>query len=174
MTTVSSIRATLCRTGRLSLAGAVFLAAATGASADEGGLGGFLASIFGGQAQQAASAPRPDPSAAPRHTRISIRDRHLPIRPSTVPLRPLTVRLRQATPRLVFAQAPTKPGKVSLYQDRTLRRGDAVMTAEGVRVFVGSSSWPYTAGDFVALQDAKNVDRGASRVLALLDRLPRG
>ena len=63
---------------------------------------------------------------------------------------------------------------MSIYEDRTLRRGDAVMTADGVRIFAGSSSWPYTAGDFVSLRDAKNVDRDASKTFAQLDKLPRG
>ena len=171
MTTASSTRVTPRRTARLGLAGVALLAAVTGASADDGGLGGFLASIFGGQPQQAAPTPQPRSGEVARHTVrhtwISSGDRH-------VPSRPLTVRLRQARPRLVFAQAPAKPGKVSIYEDRTLRRGDAVMTAKGVRIFVGSASWPYTAMDFVGLKDAKNVERGASKLLAQLDRLPRG
>ena len=48
------------------------------------------------------------------------------------------------------------------------------MTAEGVRIFAGSRSWPYTAGDFVGLKDAKSVDRDTSKILAQLDKLPRG
>ncbi len=164
MITASSTRATLRRSARLGLAGAALLAAATGASADEGGLGGFLASIFGGHPQQqAAPAPRPAPGYAPAET---------PYR--RVRARALTVRLHQARPRLVVAQAPAKPGKVSIYEDRTLRRGDAVMTAEGIRIFAGSSSWPYTSGDFVSVKDAKNVDRDASKMFAQLDKLPRG
>jgi hypothetical protein len=168
MITASSTRTALRRSARLGLAGAVLLAAVTGASADDGGLGGFLASIFGGH-QQAAPAP-PSQSGAGYEVRgMPAHARYRRVIP-----RPLTVRLHQAKPRMVVAQAPTKPGKVSIYEDRTLRRGDAVMTADGVRVFAGSSSWPYTAGDFVILKDAKNIDRDTSRVLAQLDKLPRG
>ena len=162
MTTATPIRATLRRTARLGLAGAALLAAVNGASADDG-LGGFLASIFGGHPQQAAPAP----PAAPAYAPASVQYRR-------VRVRPLTVRLHAAKPRLVLAQTPTKPGKVSIYEDRTLRRGDAVMTAEGVRIFAGSASWPYRAGDFVGLKDAKSLDRDASKVLAQLDKLPRG
>ncbi|RYC33114.1 hypothetical protein D3273_04360 [Lichenibacterium minor] len=167
MTTASTTRATLRRSACLGLAGAALLGAATGASADEGGLGGFLASIFGGHPQQAAPAPQPMPSYVPRAVPTYGQER----RPRA---RALTVRLHPAKPRLVFVQAPSKPAKVSIYEDRTLRRGDAVMTADGVRVFAGSSSWPFTAGDFVGLKDAKSFDRDTSKVLAQLDKLPRG
>ena len=155
------------RTARLGVAGAVLLVAVTGASADDGGLGGFLSSIFGGQPQQSRPAAVSAPDAATMPSSVSGQDRR-------VRSRPLTVRLRQAKPRFVVAQSPTKPGKVSIYADRTLRRGDAVMTADGVRIFSGSSSWPYTAGDFVALKDAKAVDHDTSKLLAQLDRAPRG
>ncbi len=163
MTTAYTPRASLRRTARLGLAGAALLVAVTGASADEGGLGGFLSSIFGDHSQQAPAAAAPASQPGP----AGGQDRRLRSRS-------LTVRLRQAKPRFAVAQSPTKPGKVSIYADRTLRRGDAVMTAEGVRIFAGSSSWPYTAGDFVALKDSKNVDRDTSKELALLDKAPRG
>lgn len=167
MITASFPRTALRRSARLGLAGAVLLAAVTGASADEGGLGGFLASIFGGGQQQAAPAPQAGAGYQVRSVPAHARYRRMIARP-------LTVRLHQARPRMVVAQAPTKPGKVSIYEDRTLRRGDAVMTADGVRIFAGSSSWPYTANDFVELKQAKNVDRDTSRILAQLDKLPRG
>ena len=73
-----------------------------------------------------------------------------------------------------MAQGPTKPGKVSIFEDRTLRRGDAVMMAQGIRVFAGSNSWPYTPGDFVGLDDAKHLSRDTTKVLVQLDKLPRG
>ena len=55
-----------------------------------------------------------------------------------------------------------------------MRRGDAVMTAKGVRIFAGSSSWPYAESDFVALTDSGEVSKTTSKVLAQLDKLPRG
>lgn len=166
MMTASTPRASVRRTARLGLAGAALLVAATGASADEGGLGGILSSIFGDHAQQAPAATAA-PEAASQPVPVNVQDHR-------ARSHALTVRLRQAKPRFAVAQSPTKPGKVSIYADRTLRRGDAVMTADGVRVFAGSSSWPYTAGDFVVLKDAKNLDRDTSKVLAQLDKAPRG
>jgi hypothetical protein len=154
------------RTARLGLAGAMLVVAVTGASADDG-IGGLLNSIFGGQPQQ--SAPAPDVSADPAPHLAPVLRQVRRIRD-----RPLTVRLHAAKPRLVVAQAPTKPGRVSIYEDRTLRRGDAVMTADGVRIFAGSSSWPYVARDFVQLKDSKSIDRDTWNVLAQLDRAPRG
>ena len=88
--------------------------------------------------------------------------------------RSLTVRLHdKAPPKSSVAEVPTKPIAVSIFEDRTLRRGDAVMTANGIRIFAGSSSWPYTAGDFVPLASAKDVSKENVAVLASLDRLPR-
>ena len=88
--------------------------------------------------------------------------------------RSITVRLHdKAPPKSSVAQVPTKPATVSIFEDRTLRRGDAIMTANGVRIFAGSSAWPYTAADFVPLANAKNISKDDAAVLASLDRLPR-
>ena len=73
-----------------------------------------------------------------------------------------------------MAQVPTKPEKVSIFEDRTLKRGDVVMTADGIRVFAGSATWPYTKADFVDLATAKNLSKDTAKVLAEVDRLPRG
>lgn len=177
MTTANTPRATVRRTARLGLAAAALLVAVTGASADEGGLGGFLSSIFGDHSQQAPATAAAAPDAASQTGSFAGRVHRARVHAMTARVstaRALTVRLRQTRSHLAVAQSPTKPGKVSIYADRTLRRGDAVMTADGVRIFAGSSSWPYTAGDFVVLKDAKNVDHDTSKVLALLDKAPRG
>ena len=161
------------RATSLALAGLVTLTTIRGASAEDG-VGGFLQSIFGGGSagqKAAALTPAPSPQQSPGSTSS---DRHSYLRfANAVHGRPLTVRLRKAATKIAFTQSPTKPGKVSIYEDRTLRRGDAVMTAEGVRVFIGSSSWPYAAGDFVALTTAKNLNKDTVKVLAEVDRLPR-
>ncbi len=73
-----------------------------------------------------------------------------------------------------IAQAPTRPGKVSIFEDKTLRRGDAVMTVKGIRIFAGSNSWPYQDSDFVALADARQLDKGLQKILLAIDRMPRG
>lgn len=167
-----AIRSASRRLACLTIAGMATLATVHGACAEDG-IGGFLSSIFGGnntvqQPAAASSAPVYQRSYArsPAYQRPHLRVVHFQ--------QPLVIRPRKTTPRVVFAQSPTKPGKVSIYEDKTLRRGDAVMTADGVRIFSGSSSWPYTAGDFVALATAKDINRDTVKVLTEVDRLPRG
>ena len=162
--TTSMTRGPLRRSAHLILAGALSLAAVHGAAADDNGLDHFFSSIFGGGAPQ---------QAAPAPAAVQSFDDDVPSA-SRGRSRPLTVRLHPAKPRLVFVEKPSKPEPVSIFEDRTLKRGDAVMTASGVRVFAGSSSWPYAAKDFVALGDAKQLSRDTSKVLAQLDKLPRG
>jgi len=48
------------------------------------------------------------------------------------------------------------------------------MMADGIHVFAGSNAWPYTNGDFVGLSAARHMDRATAKVLAAIDRLPRG
>lgn len=149
------------RTARLAIAGAALFAAVQGASADDAGIHDFFSSIFGGGQSQAAPAAAPAPGYDE------------PVRRAQRS-RPLTVRLHRPKPRMVFAETPTRPAPVSIFEDRTLRRGDAVMTAKGVRIFAGSSSWPYSERDFVGITEARQVSRDTSRVLAQLDKMPRG
>ncbi len=52
--------------------------------------------------------------------------------------------------------------RLSLLKDFTLRRGDAVMTPRGVKVFHGRGHFPYRGTDFVALArspDVRKIDR---------------
>ncbi|WP_129217147.1 hypothetical protein [Lichenibacterium ramalinae] len=155
-------RGTVRRMARVAIAGAAMMAAVQGASADDAGVHDFFSAIFGGGQTQAAPASE---SAAPAPGYDA------PMRRAS---RPLTVRLHRPKPRIVYVDAPTKPAPVSIFEDRTLRRGDAVMTAKGVRIFAGSSSWPYSERDFVGLTDASQVSKDTSKVLAQLDKLPRG
>ena len=157
--TSSPARTALRRLARPAIVGLAILTCVQGASAEEG-LGGFLASIFGGAPQTAAAPPEVREAVPVRRFRS----------------RPLVVRLHRAKPRAVMtaaAQPPGKTGPVSIFEDRTLRRGDAVMTPKGVRVFAGSTSWPYAPTDFVSLSDAP-LSRDTTKVLATLDRVPRG
>ncbi len=147
------------RVARWAFAGVTVLAAVHGAAAeDRGGVQEFFQSIFGGQAGSAPSYDQPADAAASRPVRN----------------RPLTVRLHRAKPIFVAAAHPTKPAKVSIYADRTLRRGDAVMMADGIHIFAGSSTWPYTNADFVSLGAARDISRTTGEVLATIDRAPRG
>lgn len=59
--------------------------------------------------------------------------------------------LRRAMARQGIIETPPKP-LASFFYDDTLNAGDVVVAAEGFRVFTGSSSFPYTAGDFVTLE----------------------
>jgi hypothetical protein len=65
---------------------------------------------------------------------------------------------------IAHADIPQK-GPVSIYNDRTLRRGDSVMTAQGLRVFRGSSRFPYRPSDFVSLAEASKFVLGDKKQL---------
>ncbi len=146
-TRVAAIVATAC---------AVTLSMADQASARDDGVLEFFTSAFGGAGAGAVAGP-------PR----SVDDQ--PYR-----VRPLTVRPRRV-PRLAFAAVPVKPEKVSILEDTTLRRGDAVMTEKGMRIFVGSSAGPHTREDFVDLaRSDRLVSKTTEKVLADLDRRPGG
>ena len=157
-------------TARLTLAGFALLVAAQGAAAAENGVQQWFSAMFGDAAQPAAATPaqsRGDGGARPRRRHADA------VQPRRIWAKPLTVRLHHAAPRSMVAQVPTKPGKVSIYQDHTLRPGDAVMMADGLRVFAGSKSWPYRATDFRSLDGGKRFGRETSRFFAALDRVPR-
>ena len=155
----------------LVLAGMTTLASIRGASADDG-LGGFFSSIFGGGASgQQAAAPSP---AARSYAPTSADDRPSVRFPHPFHRGVLIVRLHKAAPRVGVAQVPVKPETVSIFEDRTLKRGDVVMTVDGIRVFAGSASWPYTKADFVGLAAARDLNKDTAKVLAEVDRLPRG
>ena len=83
------------------------------------------------------------------------------------------MRLHPAEASPTVAQVPGKPEVVSILRDRTLRKGDAVMMADGVRIFAGSTSWPYVSADFIALASARHISRSTTKVLAAIDLLPR-
>ena len=79
---------------------------------------------------------------------------------------------RAAAPRLLFRPAPGKPAIVSIYEDRTLRRGDAVMLADGIHVFRGEGTWPHRPGDFVRLTLVASLEWHLRRTLDELDKNP--
>ncbi|MEA2758161.1 MAG: hypothetical protein QOH65_774 [Methylobacteriaceae bacterium] len=75
------------------------------------------------------------------------------------------VHMRIERPKAIaHADIPQK-GPVSIYNDRTLRRGDSVMTAQGLRVFRGSSHFPYRPSDFVSLAEASKFVMGDKKQL---------
>ena len=140
----------------------VVLMASLPARAEDGGFFGFLASLGGGPARP---APVEAPSAsAGEH------------------VRPLTVRRSPKKARAGFGRArvarvPGKTGPVSIFEDPTLRNGDAVMTKDGMRVFAGgrfSPDRPFASTDFVAVSAAKAVSPNIKKTVIELNRLPHG
>ncbi|MBL8588017.1 MAG: DUF2865 domain-containing protein, partial [Methylobacteriaceae bacterium] len=88
----------------------------------------------------------------------------------------LPVAFRHATTR-----DPTcgcrRPGRetqpiMSVLEDLTLRRGDTVMTGEGVRVFKGATRWPLRRNDFAAV-GAISLPKEMRSKLVSLDRAAR-
>ena len=75
-------------------------------------------------------------------------------------------------PRLILLPKPPRPALVTIYQDRTLRNGDAVMMADGVHVFRGPARWPHQPSDFVRLTFAASLDWHLRQTLDVLDRNP--
>jgi len=57
----------------------------------------------------------------------------------------------------------------SLLRDATLRKGDSVMTAVGIRVFVGARRLPYAKNDFTVLANAE-LPRAQRAILMGLER----
>lgn len=62
---------------------------------------------------------------------------------------------------------------ITIYTDKTLAPGDAVMTATGLKVFHGSRSWPYAEGDFVAIAASGRMSSGIRKELTALDKASR-
>ena len=81
--------------------------------------------------------------------------------------------MAQVTPsRLLSLPIPTKPAIVSLYEDRTLRNGDAVMLADGIHIFRGDVAGQHRPRDFVRLQVAASLGWKLRQTLNDLDRNP--
>jgi hypothetical protein len=59
---------------------------------------------------------------------------------------------------------------LSLLRDMTLRRGDAVMTAKGFRVFHGGARFPYRKTDFLALSKSRDVRQADRSTFSALER----
>lgn len=72
---------------------------------------------------------------------------------------------------LKAAAAAARPEDAHM-RDKTLRRGDIVATASGLRVFLGSAHFPYRAHDFVPVTSTRHVAQRSD--LVALDRALRG
>ena len=108
-------------------------------------------------------------STIPAPVRVAHRK---PPRPQRVaartPSKPSRVKVWPA----LFAVNPSRPAIVSIYEDRTLRRGDALMTLAGLRVFAGSHTYPYRPEDFTTLTASRDVKGQLRRALIELDQNP--
>jgi hypothetical protein len=56
-----------------------------------------------------------------------------------------------------------------ILHDATLREGDSVMTAKGVRVFQGGSACPHKETDFLALADARDISKSKRGALVAIE-----
>jgi hypothetical protein len=128
------------------------------AVAEDAGIWQFLLN----QGRQSYSAPPmynlPPPLMLPRIAAPRFASPRLERRP--------VVHLRIVRPKAIaHADIPHTKGPVSIYTDRTLRRGDSVMTAQGLRVFKGASHFPYRAADFAPLAEASRFVMGDKKQL---------
>jgi hypothetical protein len=147
----------------LSAAVAVSLVASTCvARADDAGVYSFFQGMFGGGQSEPSAQPLPQPDYAypePEGHPLTVRrQRHR---------RPAAPRQARAvkSPRDTVADLKG----VTIYTDRTLEPGDAVMTDKGLRVFAGSDAWPYRDADFVAIADVKRIAPDRRKLLQSID-----
>lgn len=137
------------------LAVAALLGSTCAASANDGGIFDFFHQAFGGGGST-ASRPLPQPDDIfPGDHPLTVRA-HPHRRASSSPSR---------SPRETLAAIKG----VTIYTDKTLARGDAVMTVHGMRVFNGSTSWPYTDVDFVSVSSRTSIPAGIRRQLRAID-----
>lgn len=143
------------------LAVAGLISGAGTARADDGFFSFFQQTFGGGEASRQAvpSSDAPDfDDAAP---------------PLTVRRHPRRHRNYVAVPVRTPQETLADSRGVTLYTDRTLARGDVVMTTHGLRMFAGSSSWPHTDDDFVAVSSESRLTPDMRRELKSIDRASR-
>ena len=75
-------------------------------------------------------------------------------------------------PVAIAAKAAAQVAPDVHFRDQTLRAGDIIATAKGLRVFQGAEHFPYRDSDFIALAKAGKKQHNA--VLAALDLTIRG
>jgi hypothetical protein len=80
---------------------------------------------------------------------------------------------RSATRKKILAAAkpetigPQEP--VDIMADKSLRKGDAVMTQSGIRIFVGQSGDSHEPEDFIKPSEVKGLSKSARRAMARLE-----
>ncbi len=74
---------------------------------------------------------------------------------------------------LCYAVRPHAPDLTqpdAILHDATLREGDSVMTAKGLRVFQGGSACPHKESDFLALADARDIPKAKRGALVAIEK----
>jgi hypothetical protein len=128
------------------------------AFADDAGIWQFLLGPRGGGY---SAAPLPPPSYWPAPPMPA-----MPRMTVMPPAKKRVVNVKITRPKVIaHAEMPRTKGPVTIYNDRTLQRGDSVVTAQGLRVFKGASHFPYRAADFVSLADASRFVMGDKKQL---------
>lgn len=149
--------AVLAKALRAGLAGALLASTAGAARADD--FFSFFQNTFGGGPARHADLPPDNPGYDYDAPPLTVR-RHPRRRSYAAPER---------TPQEVLADSKD----VTIYTDRTLARGDVVMTAHGLRVFNGSESWPYTDDDFVEVSAKARIAPDMRKELRSIDAASR-
>ncbi len=153
------------RQGAVLVLSAALALGSVPARAEDGGFFGFLSAALGGGAA-APAAPAAPPTASEGEQ----------VRPLTVRRAPKKA-AQAGSGRARLARVPGKTGPVSIYEDPTLRSGDAVMTKNGMKVFAGghfSPEHPYEDADFVAVSASKTVAPNLKKTVIELNKLPHG
>lgn len=134
---------------------AAFCAPATQVSAaDDAGIGAFFRDALGLGADQPAAPVYDSPAERP------------------VIVRRKRVHTAAPRPQVKIAVGPVAP--VSIFEDRTLKPGDAVMTKKGLRVFVGRHSAPYSDADFATLSQFDGLPKQIEKELVAINKAPHG
>lgn len=85
---------------------------------------------------------------------------------------PVALRYTGKRDKTCSCKAITTPhlALVSLRKDFTLRKGDAVFTKRGIRIFKGAKRWPYRLRDFTTIRRTRGLRRSDKRKLYALER----
>lgn len=137
-----------------------------------GARAGFLEDLFGvfsGEQRPAASAANAGRQAVRRASSLS----YMPRRKARLASDGPATRGPEAKSGLCYAVRPQAPDLTqpdAILHDATLREGDSVMTAQGLRVFQGGSACPHKESDFLALADARDVPKAKRGALVAIEK----
>ncbi len=153
-----------------------------------GARAGFLEDIFGAFSGERRGGPARDYGyySERRVVRRQVsslsyipRHRHKAARAASDVARPPSDGMATAGPQasaLCYAVRPKTPDLTkpdAILHDATLREGDSVMTARGVRVFQGGGACPHKESDFLALADARDIPKSQRRALVAIEKAVR-